>query len=164
MATGNQSRFNKELRDNESLTQLIKILDEEQPYNKFSSFSDPKLGTENNEIIKKVQGSLIGLAVGDALGASVEFRPNAYLKQYPVSDMQRGGTWGLESGQWTDDTSMTLCLAASLIVKGEFDTYDINDGIDLGICLLLANVLTLERLHVKRLLLSKIVNVKLFKN
>ena len=80
MAASNQSRFNKEPRDNESLTQLIKILDEEQPYNKFSSFSDPKLGTENNEKIKKVQGSLIGLAVGDALGASVEFRPNAYLK------------------------------------------------------------------------------------
>ncbi|CAF1373775.1 unnamed protein product [Didymodactylos carnosus] len=38
--------------------------------------------------------------------------------------MQSGGTWGLQAGQWTDDTSMALCLAASLIVKQGFDAYD----------------------------------------
>ena len=38
--------------------------------------------------------------------------------------MHGGGTWGLEAGQWTDDTSMAVCLAASLIVKGGFSGYD----------------------------------------
>ncbi|CAF4771862.1 unnamed protein product [Rotaria sp. Silwood1] len=38
--------------------------------------------------------------------------------------MQRGGTWGLDAGQWTDDTSMSLCLASSLITKRRFDPYD----------------------------------------
>ncbi|CAF1323311.1 unnamed protein product [Rotaria sordida] len=72
----------------------------------------------------RVIGSLIGLAVGDALGASVEFRPHDYLLQHPVTDMQKGGTWGLNAGQWTDDTSMGLCLASSLITKRRFDPYD----------------------------------------
>ncbi|CAF4564251.1 unnamed protein product, partial [Rotaria sp. Silwood2] len=65
--------------------------------------------------LDRVIGSLIGLAVGDALGASVEFRPRDYLLHHPVSDMQKGGTWGLNAGQWTDDTSMALCLASSFI-------------------------------------------------
>ena len=72
----------------------------------------------------KVVGSLLGLAVGDALGASVEFRPRQYLLDNPVKDLQSGGTWGLNAGQWTDDTSMALCLASSLIVHQNFNPYD----------------------------------------
>ncbi|CAF2914780.1 unnamed protein product [Rotaria sp. Silwood2] len=74
--------------------------------------------------LDRVIGSLIGLAVGDALGASVEFRSHDYLRHHPVSDMQKGGTWGLDAGQWTDDTSTALCLASSLITKQRFDPYD----------------------------------------
>ncbi|CAF3578533.1 unnamed protein product [Rotaria sp. Silwood1] len=42
---------------------------------------------------------MFGLLLGDALGAHVEFRPHAYLLANPVSDLQSGGTWGLEKGQ-----------------------------------------------------------------
>jgi ADP-ribosylglycohydrolase len=73
---------------------------------------------------EKIVGSLVGLAIGDALGASVEFRPRQYLVDHPVKDMQGGGTWGLQAGQWTDDTSMALCLAASLITQHGFNPYD----------------------------------------
>ncbi|CAF4375814.1 unnamed protein product, partial [Rotaria magnacalcarata] len=79
---------------------------------------------KTNQYISRIQGSLIGLAVGDALGAPVEFRPRSYMVDNPVSDMTSGGTWGLNAGQWTDDTSMALCLAASLISKGGSDAYD----------------------------------------
>ncbi|CAF2524341.1 unnamed protein product [Rotaria sp. Silwood2] len=74
--------------------------------------------------VDRFKGSLLGLAVGDALGASVEFRPRQYLAEHPVKDMQSGGTWSLKAGQWTDDTSMALCLASSLISRKGFDPYD----------------------------------------
>ncbi|CAF2743793.1 unnamed protein product [Rotaria sp. Silwood2] len=67
---------------------------------------------------------MFGLTVGDALGAHVEFRPNSYLVAHPVKDLVGGGTWGLERGQFTDDTSMALCLANSLIACGDFIPYD----------------------------------------
>ncbi|CAF1504458.1 unnamed protein product, partial [Didymodactylos carnosus] len=60
---------------------------------------------------------MLGMAIGDAMGAHVEFRPRSFLEQDPVTDLMGGGTWGLKPGQWTDDTSMALCLAISLIVK-----------------------------------------------
>lgn len=39
------------------------------------------------------------MAMGDALGAHVEFRPHDYLLEHPVTDLSSGGTWGLEKGQ-----------------------------------------------------------------
>jgi len=53
----------------------------------------------NEEILNRIQGSMIGMALGDALGAHVEFRPRDYLREHPVEDLQGGGTWGLEKGQ-----------------------------------------------------------------
>lgn len=47
----------------------------------------------------RVRGSLFGLAIGDALGAHVEFRPRAYMLEHPVNDLEGGGTWGLQKGQ-----------------------------------------------------------------
>ncbi|CAF4805776.1 unnamed protein product, partial [Rotaria sp. Silwood1] len=67
---------------------------------------------------------MFGLAMGDALGAHVEFRPNSYLVANPVQDLVGGGTWGLQKGQFTDDTSMALCLANSLIACQDFVPYD----------------------------------------
>ena len=78
----------------------------------------------SNEFVDRCVGSLVGLAVGDALGASVEFRPHQYFVDHPVTDMEGGGTWGLDRGQWTDDTSMALCLASSLISRDGYDPYD----------------------------------------
>ena len=64
----------------------------------------------------------MGLAAGDALGTALEFkRPGTFQ---PIHDMIGGGPFGLKPGQWTDDTSMALCLAASLIERGGFDAKD----------------------------------------
>ncbi len=61
-------------------------------------------------------GSLFGLAVGDALGATLEFCRTGSFE--PISEMIGGGPFGLEPGQWTDDASMALCLGESLIRCG----------------------------------------------
>ncbi len=70
----------------------------------------------------RYRGALIGLAVGDALGTTLEFkRPGAFTA---VTDITGGGPFHLKPGQWTDDTSMALCLAESLIEKQGFDPVD----------------------------------------
>lgn len=74
------------------------------------------------ETIDRYRGSLMGLAVGDALGAPVEFRNPLTMEK--VTGMQSGGTFGLPAGKWTDDMSLALCLAHSLIEKKGFDAYD----------------------------------------
>jgi ADP-ribosylglycohydrolase len=70
----------------------------------------------------RYHGALLGLAVGDALGTTLEFKAPGTFK--PITDMIGGGPFGLKSGQWTDDTSMALCLAESLIEKRGFDPKD----------------------------------------
>lgn len=67
-------------------------------------------------------GCLLGLAVGDALGTTLEFKSPGTFE--PLSDMVGGGPFGLLPGQWTDDTSMALCLAESLLACGGFDARD----------------------------------------
>ena len=74
------------------------------------------------DLQSRYRGALLGLACGDAVGASVEFQPRGTFP--PVTGMNSGGPFGLEPGQWTDDTSMALCLAASLLCKGGFDAAD----------------------------------------
>ena len=74
------------------------------------------------EIIDKCYGSLIGLAVGDAMGAPLEFKPPGSFEQ--VNDMIGDGPHHLKPGEWTDDTTMALCLAESLIETGKFDPVD----------------------------------------
>ncbi len=70
----------------------------------------------------RFRGCLAGLAVGDALGTSLEFRPPGSFS--PLGDMIGGGPFNLDPGQWTDDTSMALCLAASLIECKGMDLTD----------------------------------------
>lgn len=70
----------------------------------------------------RYSGALYGLACGDAVGTTVEFSPRGSFP--PVTDMTGGGPFGLKPGQWTDDTSMALCLAESLLTKGSFDPKD----------------------------------------
>lgn len=70
----------------------------------------------------RIRGSLIGLAVGDALGAAVEFQSPGTFE--PVTDFRSGGRHHLEAGTWTDDTSLALCLAESLIERRGFDMRD----------------------------------------
>jgi len=71
---------------------------------------------------ERFRGALVGLAVGDAVGTSVEFKmPGTFA---PVTDMVGGGPHGLPAGAWTDDTSMALCLAESLVERQGFDPVD----------------------------------------
>lgn len=71
---------------------------------------------------ERYRGCLLGLACGDAVGTTVEFMPRGSFA--PVTGMQGGGPFALAPGQWTDDTSMALCLAESLLAKGGFDAHD----------------------------------------
>jgi ADP-ribosyl-[dinitrogen reductase] hydrolase len=74
------------------------------------------------KIEDRFRGCLLGLAVGDAVGTTVEFKPRGSFK--PLTDMVGGGPFNLQTGQWTDDTSMALCLATSLVECGCFDPLD----------------------------------------
>jgi len=72
--------------------------------------------------IARCRGSLLGLAAGDALGTALEFKsPGSFS---PIQDMIGGGAFDLAPGSWTDDTSMALCLAESLIECSGFDPLD----------------------------------------
>ena len=68
----------------------------------------------NRTINNPVKNAIWGFIVGDALGVPVEFKSRAYLKQNPVSDMTGFGTHGQPVGTWSDDSSLTLCLADEL--------------------------------------------------
>jgi ADP-ribosylglycohydrolase len=70
----------------------------------------------------RYRGALIGLAAGDALGTTVEFQPPGSFQ--PLTDITGGGPFNLNPGQWTDDTSMALCLAESLVERRGFDPVD----------------------------------------
>ncbi len=72
--------------------------------------------------IQRYRGCLMGLAAGDALGTTLEFRPPGTFA--PLQDMVGGGPFGLEAGQWTDDTSLALCLATSLVTMQAYDPAD----------------------------------------
>ena len=67
-------------------------------------------------------GTLVGLAVGDAVGTTLEFQPPGTFA--PISDMVGGGPFRLPVGAWTDDTSMAMCLAESILDTGDLDPAD----------------------------------------
>ena len=78
--------------------------------------------SDQGRIEDRLRGTLVGLAVGDAVGTTVEFEWRGRFE--PLTDMVGGGPFGLEPGQWTDDTSMALCLAESLVERDGFDAAD----------------------------------------
>ena len=78
----------------------------------------------DKEINNRRRGALIGLAIGDALGAAVEFRARGSFA--PVTAYRAGGPHRLAAGQWTDDTSMALALADSIGKAG----WDLKDQLD----------------------------------
>jgi len=79
--------------------------------------------TKPGTLQDRALGALLGLAVGDALGTTLEFA--ARDSRPPVTDIVGGGPFGLEPGTWTDDTSMALCLADSLLHAGTLDPHDL---------------------------------------
>jgi len=80
------------------------------------------VATQMRERRQRYRGALLGLAVGDAVGTTLEFE--SWPVRHPISDMIGGGPFNLAAGQWTDDTSMALCLAESLILQRGFDAHD----------------------------------------
>jgi ADP-ribosyl-[dinitrogen reductase] hydrolase len=88
-----------------------RALIEEQPSTSFDAIEDRALG------------ALLGLAVGDAVGTTLEFKER---DTYPLlTDMVGGGPFILNSGQWTDDTAMALALADSLAACGGLEEQDL---------------------------------------
>ena len=71
----------------------------------------------------RVAGALLGLAIGDALGAPVEFSARGTFE--PVTTYRSGGRFNLPAGAWTDDTSMALCLAQSIVENAGLETEDV---------------------------------------
>lgn len=72
---------------------------------------------------ERFRGAFLGLAAGDALGATNEFKPRG---TFPiVRHMTGGGAFNLPAGAWTDDTSMALCLAVSIAELGQYDSTDV---------------------------------------
>lgn len=79
--------------------------------------------TSADAIRDRAIGALIGLAVGDAVGTTLEFKPRDTYPQ--LRDMVGGGPFGLKPGQWTDDTAMALALADSLQHDPNLDETDL---------------------------------------
>jgi len=80
--------------------------------------SDRPCTLSHAQALDRAQGALLGLAIGDAVGTTLEFQRR---DQGHVDDMVGGGPFRLAPGDWTDDTSMALCLADTYAAKGEFD-------------------------------------------
>ena len=72
--------------------------------------------------LDRFRGCLLGLACGDAVGVSCEFMPRGSFE--PLTGMTGGGPFDLKPGEWTDDTSMALCLATSLVESKGFNALD----------------------------------------
>ena len=70
----------------------------------------------------RCRGAMIGAAVGDALGTTIEFTTPGSFE--PVTDITGGGPFQLQAGEWTDDSSMMLCLAHSLLRTRKFTLTD----------------------------------------
>jgi len=65
-------------------------------------------------MIQHIKGALLGVAVGDALGVPVEFKSRDLLTLQPVTGMRSYGSHGQPAGTWSDDSSLTFCLAEML--------------------------------------------------
>ncbi|WP_263770300.1 ADP-ribosyl-[dinitrogen reductase] hydrolase [Propionivibrio soli] len=98
----------------------------------------------NPRIVSRAQAAYLGVALGDALGATVEFMtPGEIRRQHGVHREMRGGGWlGLKVGQVTDDTAMSLALGKAILANGgrveplacaqAFDAWMRSKPIDIG--------------------------------
>ncbi|MCD7822270.1 MAG: ADP-ribosylglycohydrolase family protein [Clostridiales bacterium] len=74
---------------------------------------------------EQYKAGIYGLFVGDALGVPVEFTSRTNLEKEPVTGMRSGGTHGQPAGTWSDDSSMALCLMASVLDRDGINYDDI---------------------------------------
>lgn len=74
-----------------------------------------------NKLYSRIKGGLYGVAVGDALGGTTEFMSEREIKEKYgyLTEIVGGGVWQLEPGEVTDDTMMTLCVAAGILENPE---------------------------------------------
>lgn len=70
----------------------------------------------------EIESALFGVAVGDALGVPVEFKTRQAISANPVKDMIGYGTYQLPAGTWSDDSSLTFCLAEALTQEFSLNT------------------------------------------
>jgi ADP-ribosyl-[dinitrogen reductase] hydrolase len=89
----------------------------------FSAVEEDSPSADADAISDRAIGAFLGLAVGDAVGTTLEFR--ARDSYPPLEDMGGGGPFGLKAGEWTDDTAMALALADSLAQCRSFDAIDL---------------------------------------
>ena len=122
------SIFNKDrgtvMKDKRLINEVLKILRAKLPPEEKKELLK-KYNLSNIE--KKAIGSMLGMGIGDAMGARYEFKDVRYDK-IDLKDMGKPGisNFNMEPGQWTDDTSMGLCLADSLLMnKGELNQHDL---------------------------------------
>ena len=110
--------------DKKKVEEILKILKtKDSPEEKTKKLKSLNITEEE----KKGIGIMLGMAIGDAMGARYEFNPVNY-DTITLEDMghKAGGNFRLQPGQWTDDTSMGLCLADSLLMnKGNLDQHDL---------------------------------------
>lgn len=81
-----------------------------------------QIGQNSSQYASRFRGALLGLAIGDALGTTLEFSRRDSLP--PVTEIVGGGPFKLAAGDWTDDTSMAVCLAHSLTRQNRFSYSD----------------------------------------
>ena len=77
--------------------------------------------------MEKIRAGIYGTCVADALGVPVEFKSRDWLAVNPLTAMRGNGTYNQPVGTWSDDSSMTLCLAMSIGETGYYHTHDIMD-------------------------------------
>lgn len=78
----------------------------------------------NAYLASAARDALLGLCVGDALGLPAEFSDRKELRKNPIKNMRNGGPHGQLAGTWSDDSSMTFCLADSITARGGIDPED----------------------------------------
>jgi len=72
------------------------------------------MNNKNMDILYLIKSVLFGASIGDAIGVPVEFKSREYLKQNPVKEMTGYGTYNQDVGTFSDDSSLTFCLAEAL--------------------------------------------------
>ena len=90
--------------------------------NGWSNFGNMLFTSQGVDYTEKIKSVLFGVAVGDALGVPVEFKSRQAISKNPVTKMTGFGTYNLPAGTWSDDSSLTFCLAEALTNNFDLNT------------------------------------------